>query len=144
MANATKTATKVDGTTKSTATYSVDTSGFGYTKIESDIKDDFKFLVSSLPDKLNDVVQELDCAAAINDAFYVEGSSIETDISKARDEIKNDIEKLKSSLCELYSAFMTDIDNVNAELEYNFGWIIVGKVKGSVRTEATPEKSTTK
>ncbi len=135
MASASNTATQVDGNSKTTANYSVDTSGFGYSIITDDIRTDFDFLINSLPNKLDEVLKELDSAVSISDGFYFEGSGQENDISKARDEIKTDIENLKTSLADLHSAFMTDIDNINAELEYNFGWIIIGEVKGSQRTE---------
>lgn len=142
MASASNTASKSEGNSKTTAKYSVDTSGFGYSIITDDIKGDFNFLVDSLPNKLDEITKELDTATAITDGFYFEGSATESDISKARDEIKNDIDNLKTALTELYSAFMTDIDNINAELEYNFGWIIIGEVKGSQRTETIETTST--
>ena len=51
-----------------------------------------------------------------------------------------DIENLKISLADLHTAFMTDIEQINAELEYNYGWLIVGHAKGSVRTENIEEE----
>lgn len=142
MASASNTASQTNGNSRTVANYSVDTSGFGYSIITDDIRTDFDFLINSLPNKLDEISNELDSATAINDGFNFEGNGKETDISKARDEIKNDIENLKSSLVELHSAFMTDIDNINAELEYNFGWIIIGNVKGSQRTETVETVST--
>lgn len=140
MASASNTASNVDGNKKTTASYSVDTSGFGYSVITDDIKGDFDFLINSLPNKLDEIVNELNAAASVSDAFYFDGTS---SISDAYEEIKNDVANLKSSLANLHSAFMTDIDNINAELEYNFGWIIIGKVKGSERTETIETTTTT-
>ncbi len=142
MASATQTASKIDGTTKTTATYSVDTSGFGYSIITDDIKADFDFLINDLPQKLDNVMTELNNAANIDDAFYFENGNNVKDLSLARDEIQKDVNNIKTELNNLYNAFMTDIDNINAELEYNFGWIIIGDVKGSQRDEVIQQETT--
>lgn len=142
MASATQTASKVDGTTKTTATYSVDTSGFGYSIITDDIKADFDFLINDLPQKLDNVMAELNNATNIDDAFYFENGNNVKDLALARDEIQKDVNNIKTELNNLYNAFMMDIDNINAELEYNFGWIIIGDVKGSQRDEVVPQETT--
>ena len=46
------------------------------------------------------------------------------------EEIKNDVSLLKTELDTLHAAFMTDIDNINAELEVNFGHWVGYKVNG--------------
>lgn len=135
MASSTKTASNLDGSTKTTATYSCDTSGFGYSIITDDIRKDFDFLISALPNKLDEVMSEINSSAKISDAFLIENGSSFNDLSIVRDELQKDINTLKTELSTLHSAFMTDIDNINMELEYNFGWIVIGKVKGSQRTE---------
>ena len=129
------TASRTVGNKKETANYSVDGGGFGYSLITDDIKGDFDFLISDLPTKLDEAMAEIDAAANITDGFEFSGGASASDISKARDELQKDINALKTSLATLNSAFKTDIDNINAELKYNFGWIIIGNVKGSVRTE---------
>lgn len=141
MASASNTGTNISGNKKSTATYRCDTSGFGYTKITDDIKNDFNFLINELPQKLDNAMKELNSAADIETAFYVENQSMVNSIKSAKDEINNDINSLKRELELLHSAFMKDIDNINAELEYNFGWIIIGEVKGSTRTEIIEDNS---
>lgn len=130
-----RTGTNIDGDTKSTATYSCDTSGFGYSIITDDIRGDFDFLINELPQKLDNAMTEINNAADITDAFYFENQSSVEDLSAAKEEIQQDINNLKRELGLLHTAFMTDIDNINMELEYNFGWPVIGEVKGSVRKE---------
>lgn len=139
MASATRSGSNTEGNKKTTATYSCDTSGFGYSIITDDIKSDFNFLINELPQKLDNAMTKINDAAAINNAFYFENGSVVSDLSAARDEIQSDINSLKTELASLHSAFMTDIDNINMELEYNFGWIIIGEVKGSKRTVTIEE-----
>ncbi len=142
MGRASKTASNTEDKKKTTATYSCDSSGFGYSIITDDIRGDFDFLINDLPQKLDNAMAEINDAAAITDAFYFENQSSVGDLSVARDEIQTDINNLKRELSLLHSAFMTDIDNVNMELEYNFGWIIIGEVKGSQRTEVIESETT--
>jgi hypothetical protein len=142
MAHSSGSGSHLDGTTKTTVGYSIDTSGIGYSEISPDIREDFAFLVNDLPDKLDEVMKEIDSAASITDAFTFEPGTAVVDISKAQTELKTDISNLKSALAELYAAFMNDIDKINDELEYNYGWIIVGDVKETSRqTEEVPTET---
>lgn len=127
------TASRTVGNKKETANYSVDTSGFGYSIITDDIKADFNFLTNEIPAKLDEMLTEFD-SASNSGAFEIIGSSSVKDLSDAKTELDTDVTNLKRSLSTLHQAFMTDIDNINKELEYNFGWIKIGNVKGSVRT----------
>jgi hypothetical protein len=128
------------GNKKCYANYSVDASGMGYSIITDDIKADFNFLVDDMPNKLDEVGNYIEQAASINDAFYFENGGAVSDITEAADFLKTDIENLKISLADLHTAFMTDIDNINKELEYNYGWLIIGEPKGSHRTETVEEE----
>ena len=122
-----------------TASYDVDTSGMGYSIITPEIAADFDFLISDLPNKLDEVANYIDQAAGISDAFYFENGDTVQDISEAAEELKNDINNLKGTLSTLHSAFMTDIDEINAELEYNYGWVNVVKPKGSYKVDKVEE-----
>ncbi len=133
------TQTGVSGNKKGTAEYSVDASGMGYSIITDDIKADFDFLIQDLPNKLDEVSNYINQAAGVTDAFYFEGSGTVQDISEAADKLNTEINDLKGTLNDLHSAFMTDIDQINAELEYNYGWVVIGHPKGSVRTETIDE-----
>ena len=142
MAHTSGSGSHTEGTTKTTVGYSIDTTGIGYSKISPDIKEDFAFLVTDLPDKLDEVAKEIDSAASITDAFTFDTGLAAIDISKAQNELKADISSLKTALSELYFAFMNDIDKINDELEYNYGWIIVGDVKETSRhTEEVPTET---
>ncbi len=134
------TETGTSGNKRGTANYSVDASGMGYSIITDDIRADFNFLIEDLPNKLDEVANYINQAAGIGDAFYFEGSGTVQDISEAAEKLNNDINNLKGTLGNLHSAFMTDIDNINAELEYNYGWVVLGHAKGSVRTETIEEE----
>lgn len=97
-----------------------------YTIISDEIKKDFDFLLSSntMGNKLDEMLNYLKTAAGISNAFYFENGGSVQDINHVYEEIKNDVSQLKSDLDTLHAAFMTDIDNVNAELEVNFGhWV---------------------
>lgn len=97
-----------------------------YTIISDEIKKDFDFLLSSntMGNKLDEMLNYLNTAAGISNAFYFENGGSVQDINHVYEEIKNDVSQLKSDLDTLHAAFMTDIDNVNAELEVNFGhWV---------------------
>lgn len=141
MASASDSATRLDGTTETTANYSVDTSGFGYNTITQEIANEFNFLITDLPNKLDQVMSEVSNANAISDAFNFDDVS---DINIAYTKLSNDVNKLKTSLTDLHTAFMKDLDNINDELAYNFGWIIIGDVKGNTKertVETTDKKS---
>ncbi len=132
-----------DGTTKTTSKYTCESKDLQYTIIGENIKADFDFLIKDIPDRLDEVLSEISQASSINDAFYFENGSSVSDISKAYDEIKSDIELLKSGLTTLHSAFMTDIDNVNAELENNFGYWAFNKPNLAGKTVETVADSST-
>jgi hypothetical protein len=103
-----------------------------YTIISDEIKKDFDFLLSSntMGNKLDEMLNYLNTAAGISNAFYFENGGSVQDINHVYEEIKNDVSQLKSDLDTLHAAFMTDIDNVNAELEVNFGHWVGYKVNG--------------
>lgn len=142
MSSASNTATRTVGNKKTTASYRVDSSGFGYSTLTADFKAEFNFLINDMPNKLDEAMREIEAASNITDAFVFSGGASATNISAARDELSTDINALKSALTELHSAFMTDIDNVNAELTYNFGWIIIGNCKGTEKTSTIETQST--
>lgn len=113
-------------TGESVVTYKCDTTGIGYSVITDDIKSDFDFLITDIPNALEEVRKEIDSAAVITDAFYFENGNKVNDITQAYQEMSSDITKLNEILNVLHDAFMTDIDNVNAELQNNYGWVIGG------------------
>jgi hypothetical protein len=133
------TRTETTGDNKVTASYDVDTSGMGYSIITPDIAADFDFLTGDLPNKLDEVAGFIQDAAGISDAFYFENGDTVQDISEAAEKLTNDINNLKGTLSTLHSAFMTDIDQINAELEYNYGWVTVVKPKGSYKVDKIEE-----
>lgn len=106
--------------------YSCTKKNMQYTIISDSVKKDFDFLLSSntMGNKLDEMTNHLKNAAGISDAFYFENGTVVQDINHVYDEIKNDVSQLKNELDSLHAAFMRSIDNVNAELEVNFGhWI---------------------
>ena len=112
-----------NGNTRTTSSYSCESKNLQYTIIGQNIKDDFKFLIEALPQKLDEVKKELYNASSVTDAFSFSnngGSSVDN-LNAMYQEIQNDIEVLKVGLGNLYSAFLTDIDNINVELESNYG-----------------------
>ncbi|HAB65736.1 MAG TPA: hypothetical protein DCE23_00065 [Firmicutes bacterium] len=115
-------------------TYSCDTEGIGYSIITDDIRGDFGFLINELPSALREVDSTLAKAASITDGFDFDGLR---DISSAYQEVRSDINQTIGLLKKLHSAFMLDIDNVNAELQNNYGWVIGGHLdkKESKREE---------
>jgi hypothetical protein len=128
------------GDKRVTASYGVDTSGMGYSIITPDIAADFNFLIQELPNKLDEVSNYINEAAGVSDAFYFEGSGTYQDISEAAQKLNTDINALKGTLAELHSAFMTDIDQINAELEYNYGWVTICDPKGSYKIDKKAEE----
>lgn len=132
------------GTTKTTKKYTCESESLSYTIIGDNIKEDFEFLTNQIPEKLNMVLKEISDAAAISDAFYFENGSSEYDISAAHTEIKKDIELINNGLTLLYNAFITDINNVNAELENNFGYWAFNKPKLAGKTVETIDSSESK
>jgi len=136
MGTYTQTTTSGDTTTR--VTYSCDKKSMQYTIMGEDIKGDFDFLKEggSIQAKLDEVLQYIDEANQIS-AFNFEGSDSVSDINEAVTELEEDISQLKEALSTLHSAFLTDIDNVNAELETNFGHWIFGDVEEASRTTTT-------
>jgi hypothetical protein len=131
--SATDTGSRTVGNQKTTATYTADGYGFGYTVITDDIKADFNFLTEDIPAKLDEMLNEFENASS-SAAFQIVGSNSVNDLSTAKAELTTDVSNMKTSLTALRDAFWTDIDNINAELAYNFGWILIGDVHGSERT----------
>lgn len=112
-----------------TYTYSCGTqSGFEFYIIGDDIRADFDFCkgsqtgAASIAGNLDEMLQHLKVATSNVDAFYFEGGSTVSDLSKLYTEIEKDVNELKDGLNTLHGAIMTDIDNVNAELKKNFGY----------------------
>ena len=83
-----------------------------------------------MPPGINFILNHLNNAAAMTDAFYFENGTTAADINHVYEEIKTDVSELKTQLDTLHAAFMTDIDNINAELEVNFGHWVGYKVNG--------------
>ena len=112
--------------------YSCTKKNMQYTIISNAIKADFDFLLSSntMGQKLDEMLNHLNNAAAMTDAFYFENGTTAADINHVYEEIKTDVSELKTQLDTLHAAFMTDIDNINAELEVNFGHWVGYKVNG--------------
>lgn len=112
--------------------YSCTKKNMQYTIISDEIKKDFDFLLStgSMGQKLDEMLNYLNTAAGITNAFYFENGGSVQDINHVYEEIKNDVSQLKTELDTLHAAFMTDIDNINAELEVNFGHWVGYKVNG--------------
>lgn len=133
---------EINGNTKTTSKYTCESTDLEYRIIGDNIKADFNFINNDLPDKLTEMLAEIEAAAAVVDAFYFENGSKVSDISKAYEEIKGDVELMKAGLDTLHSAFMTDIDNVNAELANNFGYWAFNKPKLASKTTETIETTT--
>lgn len=124
MATYVHTTTNGDTTTKTS--YSCTKKNMQYTTIGEDIKKDFDFLLATggICTNLDLMLVELQNAANVTTAFYFENGGVASDIQHVYDEIKEDVSRLKTQLASLHTAFMTDIDNINAELEINFGhWV---------------------
>lgn len=118
--------TENNGDTTTKTTYSCTKKNMQYTTIGEDIKKDFDFLLATggICKNLDLMLAELQKAANVTSAFYFENGGVASDIQHVYDEINDDVTRLKEQLVSLHSAFMTDIDNVNAELEVNFGhWV---------------------
>ena len=113
-----------------------DQTGFEYYVLGDDIRKEFDFLKSSgtgnstIAGNLDEMLKHLKVATSNTDAFYFENNGAVSDINHVYEEINQDVSKLKSQLDTLHAAFMTDIDNINAELEVNFGHWVGYKVNG--------------
>lgn len=119
-----------DNTTTKTP-YTCTKKSLQYTTIGDDIKKDFDFLLASggISTNLDLMLAELEKAANVTTAFLFENGGSESDIQHVYEEIRDDVNRLKDQLVILHTAFMTDIDNINAELELNFGHFIGANVK---------------
>ena len=101
--------------------------GLEFYILGDDIKNEFYFLKNepsneaTIVGKMYKMLDYLKKACECQDAFYFENGSTVTDLMDTYNEIKKDVDDLGTSLVTLHSAIMTDIDNVNAELETNFG-----------------------
>ncbi len=135
----TTSSTSGNTTTKTSTTYSCSEEAFAYTIIGEDIKQDFNFLKSGdeLGLKLDEVLNYIKVGSDISDAFYFENGSSVYDIVHVYDELKLDVDACKQCLDTLHAAYMTAIDNVNAELKVNFGYWAGYKVNQGKRTTTT-------
>lgn len=118
-----------------------DKKGFEYYKIGDDIKNDFSFLKgtstgeTAIAGRLDLMLSSLKIATDNMNAFKISAGSDGgvNNLNELYEEISQDVKALKNNLDVLHNAFMTDIDNVNAELDTNFGWWIGHDVKESKR-----------
>lgn len=131
--------TTTSGNTTTSTKYTCDKKALQYTVIGDDIKADFDFLLPAggIANKLDEMLNNLKQACDITDGFYFENGSSVWDLAHVYSEIVTDVADLKSALSTLHSAFMTDIDNVNAELEVNFGHWVGYKVNAGKTTTTT-------
>ena len=118
-----------------TYTYSCgDKSGFEYYVLGDDIRKEFAFLKGSgtgtatIAGNLDEMLKYLKIATSNTDAFYFENGSTVNELEDTYLEIEKDVKDLRSNLDVLHAAFMTDIDNVNAELDKNFGYWVGRKL----------------
>lgn len=128
----------VSGTTKTTTKYTCEAADMSYTIISDDIKNDFNFLKDGgeLYSKIEEIEGYIKSAAGVLDPFDVNGTR---SVDKMKDDILKQTTLLKSGLIALNSAFITDINNVNAELSTNFGHWAFSKVKNAGKTTETVE-----
>ena len=75
-------------------------------------------------------------AGFVNDAVD-KYSNIKTETAKKAEDVKKDVEETKKCLDTVHSAYMTAIDNVNAELKTNFGYWAGYKVNQAGRKTTT-------
>lgn len=121
---------------ETTYTYTCgDKTGFEYYILGDDIRNEFDFLKSSntgdgsIAGNLDHVLECIKSASNNTNAFYVQSASATVnDLENFEQEISDAIDQLKSDLDVLNSAIMTDIDNVNAELDLNFGYWVGRKL----------------
>ena len=134
--------TENNGETTTKTTYSCTQKSMQYTTIGEDIKKDFDFLLTTggICTNLDLMLAELQKAANVTDAFYFENGAVAQDVQHVYEEIRDDVSRLKEQLVTLHRAFMTDIDNVNAELEVNFGHWVGTNVKAG-RSETYKNQS---
>lgn len=132
---------ETNGNTRTTSKYSCESKNLQYTIIGEDIKEDFSFLVKDLPQKLDEVKKELYDAAYVENAFlFQNGGKGVANLEAMYNELQNDIETLKLGLSSLHTSLLTDIDNINAELENNYGhWAFNKAVLAGRKTETIDE-----
>lgn len=105
-----------------------DKTGFEYYVLGEDIKREFDFLKgtstdsTSIAGNLDEMLNYLKKATSNISAFHFENGDSVKDLEALYSEIESDVKSLKGDLTELNSAIITDIDNVNAELDVNFGY----------------------
>lgn len=109
-------------------------SGFEYYVLGDDIRAEFDFLKGSgtgtatIAGNLDEMLKYLKTATSNTNAFYFENGSTVQELESTYLEIEKDTNDLKSNLDVLHAAIMTDIDNVNAELDANFGYWVGRKL----------------
>ena len=114
--------TKENESTITNTKYDVQVDGVKYTVIGENIKSDFDFLIKDIPNLLEEAKKKFDEATSTSTAFYFENNyKIDGFLAKECLSIRDDINKAIEQLNTLHKALITDIDNINAELEYNFG-----------------------
>ena len=126
-----------NGNTRTISKYSCESKSLQYTIIGDNIKEDFAFLIKDIPQKLDEVKKELYDAAYVENAFlFQNGGKVVTNLEAMYNEIQKDIETLKVGLNSLHNSLLTDINNVNAELENNYGhWAFNKAVLAGSKTE---------
>ena len=107
--------------------YNVEIKSMEYTVMGEEIKEDFAFINTTLKDKIDEALNYFLDGSEIDDAFYVENTGAYSDLMHAYEVIKEDVELAKTQLDELHASCIDAIDQVNAELEYNFGHILFCK-----------------
>ncbi len=132
MAYTTKTASNTTGNQNTTITYSCKTLGIGYSLITENINEAFNFLIKDIPQNLEEAMKSLESTKNKSAFSFCRGDSSSgdyEDLTLVCNEIERDINNLKSELSSLYKTLLEDINNINKELEYNFGWAVAGQYK---------------
>lgn len=117
--------TTTNGDTTISTEYSCDKKAFAYTTISDDIKIWFDFLLEngSICSNLNQMLTYLQAAADIQNGFEIKSEAGNSkDIQHVYKQINSEVAKLKKSMVELHNALDKDVDNINAELDVNFGY----------------------
>ena len=122
-------------------TYDCEQKSFSYTIIGDNIKADFDFLKrgGELSDKLHKFLDLIQEANDNENAFSFNDTC--NSLDGFYDNVKKEVDSLEGSLETLHSAFMTDIDNINAELKVNFGYWLGGTAREAGRTPRNTDNS---